>query len=40
MTHDELLLWTYIDQRKSEELWHSKIQEIHTNLDAIEKELG
>ena len=38
MKHDELL-WTYEDQRKSEKLWHSKIEEIRMVLKAIEKEL-
>lgn len=34
MTHDESL-WTYENQRQSEELWHSKIREIRATLQAI-----
>ena len=39
MTNRELL-WTYEKQRKSEKLWHSKIQEIRRTIQAIEKELN
>jgi hypothetical protein len=39
MRYDKLL-WTYTDQRESENLWHSKIKEIRTVLQAIEKELS
>ena len=39
MTHDELL-WTYAKQRESEQLWHSKIQEIRVTIQAVEKELA
>jgi len=34
------LLWTYEDQRKSEKLWHSKIQDVRVILQAIQKELS